>query len=328
MGTMSLIIQGVRGAPEAAPRRLSARLPALLLPALLLLPAAAGAFDLRDLGRIGGELTGRGAEVDSALRTAEQGAQVLTSVRKGIEDLTPEEEYYIGRSVSAQILARYRPLNEAKVNRYLNTLGGYLRQYSARPETFGGYHFQLIDSPEVNAFAAPGGFILVTSGLYRLLGSEEELAAVLAHEIAHVTLQHGLAAIRTANLTQAFTLIGKNLAERSHKGQQLIALTDAFDAGIDDIIGQLVNSGYSRGQELEADAEAQRILRAAGYDPAGLAAMLQKLDRHAGGGAGFYKTHPPAAERLGALRGQGAAAPAAAAGQEARASRFQRHRLN
>jgi beta-barrel assembly-enhancing protease len=318
MGTMKGFDIRGRGRRPAGRRR-------MWLAGLLLVPLAALAFDLRDLGRLGGELTGRAAEVDSALRTAEQGAEVLTTVRKGIEDLTPEEEYFIGRSVTAQILARYRPLNNPGVNRYLNTVGNYLRQFSARPETFGGYHFQLIDSPEINAFAAPGGFILVTSGLYRLLESEEELAAVLAHEIGHVTLQHGLSAIRTANLTQAFTLIGKNLAERSHKGQQLIALTDAFDASIDDIIGQLVNSGYSRGQELEADGEALRILRAAGYDPAGLSAMLQRLERRGSGGGGFYKTHPPAGERLAAIRGHSSGD--AGGGQPVRTSRFQQHRL-
>jgi beta-barrel assembly-enhancing protease len=72
-----------------------------------------------------------------------------------VESLTPEEEHYIGRSVAARILADYPPEQNAKVNEYLNLVGNYLAQQSARPETFGGYHFQLVRGDETNAFAAP-----------------------------------------------------------------------------------------------------------------------------------------------------------------------------
>ncbi len=277
-------------------------------------PSTVGAFDL------GGWNT--------LMQHAGSGAEVVTSLRKGVEDLTPEEEYYIGRSVAAQVFGSYRPLANRSVNQYLNEVGGYLSKFSARPETFAGYHFELIDSPEINAFAAPGGFILVTSGLYRMVGSEDELAAVLAHEIAHVTLQHGLSAIRASNLTKAFTLIGQSALQRSSQGRNLIALTDAFDASINDIVNRMVVSGYSRDQELNADQAAVQILRASGYDPSGLASMLQKLERNSGrSDTGFYKTHPPASERLAAIRGEVADASAGGEGASLRDKRFRKYRL-
>jgi predicted Zn-dependent protease len=276
----------------------------------------AGAFSLGDIN------------LDSLMQHAGTGAEVATNLGKASRDLTPEEEYYVGRSVAAQVFGRYRPLENRSANGYLNEVGGYLSKFSDRPETFAGYYFELVESPEINAFAAPGGFILVTSGLYRLVGTEDELAAVLAHEIGHVTLKHGLSAIRTANLTKAFTLIGQQALERSSQGRDLVALTDAFDASIDDIVNMMVVSGYSRDQELAADREALQILRASGYDSAALGSMLEKLERHSGpSNTGFYKTHPPASVRLAAIRGALDGTSTSAAGIRLRDERFKKYRL-
>jgi len=127
-------------------------------------------------------------------------AQGITRSAKAIEktwqDLTPEQEYYIGRAVVAQVLQTYPPLDRPQANDYMNLLGQSLAVFSERPETFGGYHFLLLDSDEINAFAAPGGLILVTRGMLRCCENEDELAAVLAHEICHAELKHGLSAIK------------------------------------------------------------------------------------------------------------------------------------
>jgi len=221
-----------------------------------------------------------------------------TALRKGFTELTDQEEYFIGRAVAARILADYKPVKDEGKNRYINSVGQTLARYSSRPETFAGYHFMLVQSSEVNAFAAPGGFVLISTGLYGKITTEEQLAAVLAHEIAHVTLKHGLGAIKSANLTQAFTIIGTEAAMK-YAPAQLATLTSAFEGSIDDVVNKMVVSGYSRGQEYDADSEALKIAYRAGYDPAGLVQFLQSLAgfaRH-GGGVGFYKTHPPADER-------------------------------
>ena len=83
-----------------------------------------------------------------------------------------------------------------------------LSKTSDLPETFGGYHFLILDSDEINAFAAPGGFIFVTRGLLRCCKHEDAAAAVLAHEIGHVELRHGLQAIKKSRITTALTTLG------------------------------------------------------------------------------------------------------------------------
>ena len=164
------------------------------------------------------------------------------AVTKTFQDITPEQEYYIGRTVAATVLTQYKPLAKDDLNGYVNEVGQSLAQFSDRPETFGGYHFLVLDSQDINAFAAPGGLILVTKGLLQCCQNEDELAAVLAHEIGHVEKVHGLRAIKTGRLNSALTILaveaGKNLA-----GEQLAEVTQAFDESINDITGTLMNSG-------------------------------------------------------------------------------------
>ncbi|MCU0918158.1 MAG: M48 family metallopeptidase [Planctomycetes bacterium] len=228
-----------------------------------------------------------------------RGAQ---AVQKTWQDLTPEQEYYIGRAVAAQVFQTYRPLDQAGANAYLNLLGQALAVFSARPETFGGYHFLLLDSDEINAFAAPGGLILVTRGMVRCCENEDELAAVVAHEICHVEKKHGLSAIKQGRLTEAFTIIAAESAKQTGN-DQLAALTREFEGSVGDVVKTLTTSGYSQGQEREADTAAVRLLRRAGYPEQAMITMLQRMDErltHARG-LGFAKTHPSARSRANAL---------------------------
>lgn len=237
--------------------------------------------------------------------TPEQAAGINRSTRavtKTFEDISPEQEYYIGRTVAATCLSRYPAMDIPSLNAYLNTLGQSLARFSSRPETFGGFHFLLLDSDELNAFAAPGGLILVTRGLVDCCRSEDELAAVLAHEIGHVQNRDGLRAIKTGRLNTALTTLATESA-KNLGGQQLADVTSAFDDSISEITGTLVNSGYSRRQEFQADAAAVEILRAAGYPPIALRSMLANMEkrwnpsRH-----DFAATHPPPADRIAELQ--------------------------
>jgi predicted Zn-dependent protease len=225
------------------------------------------------------------------------------AVEKTWQDLTPEQEYYIGRAVAAQVLQSYLPLDQAQANNYLNLLGQSLAVFSDRPETFGGYHFLLLDSDEINAFAAPGGLILVTRGMVRCCRNEDELAAVLAHEICHVTKKHGLAAIKQGRLTSAFTIIAAESAKQAGS-EQLANLTREFEGSVSDVVMTLTTSGYSRKQEGSADAGAVALLRRAGYPEAAMITMLQRMSERLrdAGGLGFAKTHPSAQSRIDALR--------------------------
>ncbi len=228
-------------------------------------------------------------------------ARAAFAVGKTFQDITPEQEYYIGRAVAANVMGTYPPVSDEQVNRYLNLLGQTLAQASDRPETFGGYHFMMLDSQEVNAFAAPGGFILVTRGMIRLCRTEDALAAVLAHEIAHVQGQHGLRSIKTSRLTSAFTILAAEAA-RSYGPAQLSQLTEAFEGSIGDITTNLMNNGYSRKLECEADKGAVTILTRVGYDPGALVAMLTEMQKQVRpGGPGFGKTHPDPKDRIADL---------------------------
>lgn len=251
--------------------------------------------------------------------TEEQGQsirKVSDAAIKSFEDLTPEQEYYIGRAVAATILETYPVLDDARANAYLNLLGQTLAMASDRPETFGGYHFLLLDTDEINAFAAPGGLILVSRGLVRCCPDEDALAAVLAHEIGHIQNKDGLRAIKKSRWT---SLAAVSLEEgfRNLGNEQMKEVAGQFSGCIDDIAQTLVVNGYARGQETAADATAVTILQRVGYQPRALATMLGEMDkRWKPDGPGFARTHPSPRDRIADVRplltGAEAAAPPAA----------------
>lgn len=244
---------------------------------------------------------------------AESTKRVGTAVTKTFQDITPEQEYYIGRTVAATVLTSYKARADQNLNAYLNEVGQALAQFSTKPETFGGYHFLTLDSDDINAFAAPGGLILATRGLLKCCQTEDELAAVLAHEIGHVEKVHGLRAIKTGRLNSALTILaveaGKNLA-----GEQLGEVTKAFDESINDISSTLLNSGYSRKLEYEADAAAVAILKQAGYAPGALVAMLENMQKNWDSSRkDFAATHPAPGDRIKELQKIGVTSSTASA---------------
>lgn len=233
---------------------------------------------------------------------AESITKTTAAVAKTFEDITPSQEYYIGRTVGATILHQYKPHEKASALRYLNTLGQALALASDRPETYGGYHFMILDTDEINAFAAPGGLIFVSRGLIHCCKTEDALAAVLAHEIGHVQFQHGLQAIEKSRVTSAVTTLAAESA-KNLGGQQLAELTKTFEGAIGDITATLVNNGYARKLEFQADAAAVKILRAIGYSPLALVDMLEEMDRRLKpGGLDFAKTHPQPKDRIAELK--------------------------
>jgi len=251
------------------------------------------------------------------------GQQVSTAEQT---EFTPEQEYYIGRAVAANLLSTRKVWNDPKATTYLNVLERALTLYSDRPDTFGGYHLLILDTDEINAFAAPGGLILVSRGLLRCATTEDMAAAILAHETSHVVLKHGLNAIAASRKTAAY----KNLALTAVSvfgSPEARQLTDIFKDSISDITNTLVNSGYARDLELQADQMALVIMRRAGYDPRAFDEMLKLMaTRITTGGPGFAKTHPDPKDRAAAvektLDGQPTVTTAAAAAN-ARQSRYQ-----
>ncbi len=238
-----------------------------------------------------GSLGDIGSKMESAMKIGK-------AVAKSVEDITPEQEYYIGRTVGATILATYKPYNGKRANQYANILGQTLAQASDLPETYGGYHLQVLDSDDINAFAAPGGLIFVTRGILRCCQNEDAVAAVLAHEIGHVQLKHGIKAIDKSRLTSALSTIALEGAKQFGSAE-LSSLTETFEKSIGDITATLINNGYSRSFEREADEAAITILKRVGYSPNGLIDMLNvmktKLNPE---GTDFAKTHPSPESRI------------------------------
>jgi len=224
-----------------------------------------------------------------------------SAVGKAMEKLTPENEYYIGRAVAATLLQTNKPYNNPALNKYLNLLGQTLAAASDKPETFGGYHFLAMDTDEINAFAAPGGLILVSRGLLRCCKNEDALAAVLAHEVGHIQGEHAINAIKKSRLTTVFTTLALE-AGKSLSGSDVAALTSALEGSISDITSTLVNSGYARKFEKQADMIAVTIMTRLGYNPTGLKDMLtemgSRIKKHK---SGFAKTHPDPRDRIKAI---------------------------
>jgi predicted Zn-dependent protease len=174
-------------------------------------------------------------------------------------DFTPEAEYYLGRGVAARILAEYPVYQSDYATSYVNLVGQALAIWSEMPETFGGYHFLILDSNELNTFSAPGGFIFVTRGLLQLSTSETMVACVLSYSISHVVMHSGVAAIRDSRWRTAVVAAGHDAAQKE--------LDDKTLNKIDEISMALMMAELNIRQVLSADRMALTILERAGYDP-------------------------------------------------------------
>ncbi len=255
--------------------------------AAALLIAGVGCSTVAQIGTTVGQAAGvlTPEQAESINRSAE-------AVEKTFKDITPEQEYYIGRAVAATVLKTYKVYDDPEWTHYVNVLGKALALASDKPETFGGYHFIILDTDEINAFGAPGGFIMISRGMLRCCKTEDALAAVLAHEVGHVENQHGLKAIKKGRLTSALTILALEGAKQLG-GEQLAELTKTFESSISDITSTLMNSGYSRQTEFEADRSAVKIMSRVGYQPAALVDMLREMKKNLKpGGLDFAKTHP------------------------------------
>lgn len=301
--------------------RLAGRLSMLSVGLAPLGSLLAGCKTLESVTNVGAELgAATGVLTDSQADSLQKSG---AAVARSFEEFTPEQEYYIGRTVGTMVLQKYPPYNNQAATTYINTLGQVLARASDLPETYGGYHFMIQDSSEINALAAPGGLIFVTRGMLRCCRHEDAVAAVLAHEIGHVQLKHGLQAIKKSRVTAALTTLGVEGA-KTFGGEELAQLTETFEDSITDITNTMINNGYSRGFERQADQSAVTILKRVGYDPNGLTDMLKVMDKRLKPGRiDFAKTHPSPHNRIADIEQMvGNVAPVRS--PKARQRRFQR----
>jgi len=245
----------------------------------------------------GAQVAGAAGLIDQ--NTANAISQSSRAIGNAAEEINPEQEYYIGRAVAANILSTYKIWDgNPALTAYLNHICYAIVINSPRPDIFNGYHVAILDSNEINAFATSGGHILVTRGLINAAKSEDALAGVIAHEIAHIQLQHSIKAIKTSRITNALLVTGTSAAGAA-AGMDVKELTDVFNESVGEIVTTMVNSGYSQSQEFDADNTALSLIASAGYNPSGLIEMLRELSNiQTGTSSGFGKTHPTPAQRI------------------------------
>lgn len=208
--------------------------------------------------------------------------------------LTEAEEIEIGGNLISGLLGAAPLVDDAGLQQYVNDVGYWIAAQSKRPQL--PWNFGVIDSEGINAFAAPGGYIVITLGLYNLLENEAQLAGVLAHEIAHVVRKHHLKALQKTMKREFWTDLGVKAVGDEEKREKLEKL---INSGV-----QLYASGLDRKYEYDADLRGVVLAARAGYDPYALLDVLTTIDSISPDSAELtvlMKTHPPTAERLDQL---------------------------
>ncbi len=180
--------------------------------------------------------------------------------------VSESQEVQIGRTEDPKVREEYGVYDNAPLQQYVNAVGQKLARASHRPGL--DYHFTVVDSPEINAFALPGGYVYITRGILAYLNSEAELAAVLGHEIGHVTARHSVQQMSAATATQVGASILQIFVPQASGGLGDTAVN---------LAGGALLSGYGREHELEADRLGAEYLARTGYDPQAMVKVVRVL---------------------------------------------------
>ncbi|MHB9796655.1 M48 family metalloprotease [Pseudomonas sp. MT3] len=229
--------------------------------------------------------------------------------------MSEQSELDMGQKYSQEILKQYPRYEDEKLQAYVQQVGERVARAGDRPNL--QYHFTVIDTPDINAFALPGGYVYIHRGLMAYLGSEAELAAVLGHEVGHVTARHS---VRQQSQSSAWNILGQAVAIGTGVGAA---------ADLTNVLGTAFVRGYGRDMELEADGLGAKYLARAGYDPTAMIQVVRVLKNQEDfardeavrkgqaaqpvGYHGLFDTHPDNDQRLKQVVGP---AQALAGGQQ------------
>jgi predicted Zn-dependent protease len=221
-----------------------------------------------------------------------------SAVRAVTKDFSEEEELHIGRIIAARVLATYPLSSNDRLQNYVTLVGKTVAAYSSRPNL--DWHFAVLDTPVVNAFSAPAGYIFITMGALQQIGSEAELAAVLGHEIAHTTEKHILREVKRANVIAEGLSLAQDQFGRG-------GLTDDLAKKIGDVaIDKLFKTGVGRREELDSDRIGIELAGAAGYRQSAFLDFLNSLDALADNQSSTFQqlasTHPRPDDRITAAK--------------------------
>ena len=224
---------------------------------------------------------------------------LFNTVKQAVVPADQQQEEAIGRDAAATLLGASKPIDDAAVQDYVNKVGLWIALQSDRPQL--SWRFAVVDSDDIDAFAAPGGYVFLTRGLLLHMHSEAELAGVLGHEISHVVLKHHLNALQKAARTELVS-----------QGAQYEAQQQGYNSDLDQQLmdkvsnaaRNLYSTGLDKGDELAADRAGVVLAARSGYDPYGLLAVLQTLetvDPKSSKMQLLLATHPSPSDRIAAL---------------------------
>jgi len=226
---------------------------------------------------------------DSVQKKIEEKSDAATSsALLGLVGISQEEEITIGRQIAGNLLGASALIKDRSLQIYVNKVGRWVASQGERPDLT--WHFGVIESNDVNAFATPGGYIFLTRGLYSLLQNEAELAGVLGHEIGHVIRKHHLKILQQSSLID----LGGKLISRQIGGSDTVQKLIGNGA-------EIVARSLDKNAEFEADRIAVVLAARAGYDAFALPEVLQQIGHFAkddGSVALLFKTHPHPDDRL------------------------------
>jgi predicted Zn-dependent protease len=212
-------------------------------------------------------------------------------VLRTLTGFSQQEEVAIGRQAAGNILGAAPLVKDDKLQKYVNRVGRWIASQSERSDL--DWHFGVIETNDLNAFAAPGGYVFVTKGLYRSLQSESELAGVLAHEVGHVIKKHHLKILQQSRVVDMGSkVLTQKVGENEHIKNLIGNGAEIFARSLD------------KNAEFEADRIAVIVAARAGYDPFGLPTVLQDIGHVAKDDSRvslLFKTHPHPDDRLAQL---------------------------
>jgi predicted Zn-dependent protease len=221
-------------------------------------------------------------------------AETVQKVQKANSDIKEPQEITLGEGIASNLLGAAPLLDNPAVQQYVNRVGRWLTLQTERPDL--PWQFGVLDDNDVNAFAAPGGYVFITKGLLAQMNSEAELAGVLAHEISHVLRKHHLQAIKKGAQTELISELANDALKNNGSDPRLAKLVSAGT--------EVYARGLDKNDEFEADRMGVVIAARGGYDPYGLPAVLQtlqSLNPSDSSVALMFKTHPALADRLSLL---------------------------
>ena len=225
--------------------------------------------------------------------TAENLTSIFSAVKgvaksQDVASMSEEDEIAVGKEIAAQTLGSYPVVRDEKLQRYLNQVGLWVALQSSRPAL--PWRFAAVKSPQINAFAVPGGAVLVTRGMLNLVANEAELACVLGHEIGHVVRKHHLTLMQKEILlkTGSDALGSQMQSDDMHK----VLLAQGSN---------LYARALDRSSESDADGDGVLYAARAGYDPEACLTFMKRMagmKQDAGALQSLFKTHPRPADRV------------------------------